>query len=104
MDARTQLSAIDREIAIQILPCIDRYLSSRAGDVKKLKPPETGFRLRCGDYRLFFDLTGKTNLHHSACDTDRGLPLTAGTNSGALLRDRMCTRNLTLLRFPHHLP
>jgi len=24
--------------------------------VKKLKPPETGFRLRCGDYRAFFGL------------------------------------------------
>jgi mRNA-degrading endonuclease RelE of RelBE toxin-antitoxin system len=24
--------------------------------VKKLKPPHTGFRLRCGDYRVFFDL------------------------------------------------
>jgi mRNA-degrading endonuclease RelE of RelBE toxin-antitoxin system len=23
--------------------------------VKKLKPPLTGFRLRCGDYRVFFD-------------------------------------------------
>ena len=27
----------------------------RTGDVKKLKPPLTGFRLRCGDYRVFFD-------------------------------------------------
>jgi mRNA-degrading endonuclease RelE of RelBE toxin-antitoxin system len=23
--------------------------------VKKLKPPLTGFRLRCGDYRVFLD-------------------------------------------------
>jgi mRNA-degrading endonuclease RelE of RelBE toxin-antitoxin system len=34
---------------------LDRYLTSRTGDVKKLKPPMTGFRLRCGDYRIFFD-------------------------------------------------
>ena len=34
---------------------MDRYLSDRTGDVKKLKPPRTGFRLRCGDYRVFFD-------------------------------------------------
>jgi len=40
---------------MQILRCLDRYLANRAGDVKKLKPPRTGFRLRCGDYRLFFD-------------------------------------------------
>jgi mRNA-degrading endonuclease RelE of RelBE toxin-antitoxin system len=40
---------------MQILYCVDRYLSARTGDVKKLRPPRTGFRLRCGDYRVFFD-------------------------------------------------
>jgi mRNA-degrading endonuclease RelE of RelBE toxin-antitoxin system len=55
-EARTDLRAIDRETAIQILHCVDRYLASRTGDVKKLKAPLTGFRLRCGDYRVFFDL------------------------------------------------
>jgi mRNA-degrading endonuclease RelE of RelBE toxin-antitoxin system len=55
-EARANLRAIERDIARQILHCIDRYLSNRAGDVKKLKPPRTGFRLRCGDYRVFFDL------------------------------------------------
>ncbi len=54
-DARADLRAIDRETAMQILHCIDRYLASRTGDVKKLKPPHTGFRLRCGDHRVFFD-------------------------------------------------
>ena len=34
---------------------MDRYLASRTFDVKKLKPPLTGFRLRCSDYRVFFD-------------------------------------------------
>jgi len=47
--------AIERQPALQILFCVDRYLASRTGDVKKLKPPLTGFRLRCGDYRVFFD-------------------------------------------------
>jgi mRNA-degrading endonuclease RelE of RelBE toxin-antitoxin system len=54
-EARADLRAIDRETAMQILHCIDRYLASRAGNVKKLKPPLTGFRLRCGDRRVFFD-------------------------------------------------
>ena len=54
-EARADLRAIDGETAMQILHCLDRYLASRAGDVKKLKPPRTGFRLRCGDYRVFFD-------------------------------------------------
>lgn len=54
-EARADLRAIPREAAMQILYCLDRYLASRAGSVKKLKPPLTGFRLRCGDFRVFFD-------------------------------------------------
>ncbi len=54
-EARADLRAIDRETAIQILHCVDRYLASRSGDVKRLKHPATGFRLRCGDHRVFFD-------------------------------------------------
>ncbi len=54
-EARADLRAINRETAMQILYCIERSLASRTGDVKKLKPPLTGFRLRCGDYRVFFD-------------------------------------------------
>jgi mRNA-degrading endonuclease RelE of RelBE toxin-antitoxin system len=54
-EARAELRAIDRETAMQILRCVDRYMANRTGDVKKLKPPRTGFRLRCGDYRVFFD-------------------------------------------------
>jgi len=68
-EARADLRAIDRETAMQILYCVDRYLATRAGDVKKLKPPYTDFRLRCGDYRVFFqpkeentiDITGVKN-------------------------------------------
>ncbi len=59
---RADLRAIERETAMQILHCIDRYLASRAGDVKKLKPPRTGFRLRCGDYRVFFDLKDENTI------------------------------------------
>jgi mRNA-degrading endonuclease RelE of RelBE toxin-antitoxin system len=40
---------------MQILYCIDDYITRRVGDVKKLKPPRTDYRLRCGDYRVFFD-------------------------------------------------
>jgi mRNA-degrading endonuclease RelE of RelBE toxin-antitoxin system len=62
-DARSELRAIDRETALQILRCIDRYLANRAGDVTKLKPPLEGFRLRCGDYRVFFDAEGDRAIH-----------------------------------------
>ena len=61
-EARADLQAIERQTAVQILYCVDRYLTSRAGDVKKLKPPRTGFRLRCGDYRVFFDQKGENNI------------------------------------------
>jgi mRNA-degrading endonuclease RelE of RelBE toxin-antitoxin system len=61
-EGRVDLRAIDRETAMQILHCVDRYLASRSGDVKKLKPPRTGFRLRCGDYRVFFDQQNDTTI------------------------------------------
>jgi mRNA-degrading endonuclease RelE of RelBE toxin-antitoxin system len=62
-EARTDLRAIDRDTAMQILHCLDRYLANRTGDVKKLKPPLTGFRLRCGDYRVFFDQKDESTIH-----------------------------------------
>ena len=62
-EARTDLRAVDRDVAMQILHCVDRYLASRTGEVKKLKPPLTGFRLRCGDYRVFFDLHERNAIH-----------------------------------------
>ena len=58
MDAPADLRAIDRETAMQILYCLDRYLANRSGDVKKLKPPRTEFRLRCGHYRVLFKPQG----------------------------------------------
>ena len=61
-EARADLRAIDRETALTILHCVDRYLSSRNGDVKKLKPPLIGFRLRCGDYRIFFEQSGENAI------------------------------------------
>ena len=56
--ARADVRAIDRNAAMQILGCIDDYITKRAGSVKALRPPLTGFRLRCGNYRVFFDQTG----------------------------------------------
>ena len=65
-ESRADLRAIDREPAIQILYCLDRYLASRTGNVRKLKPPLTGFRLRCGDYRVFFDLKNDDTIEVTA--------------------------------------
>lgn len=56
--ARSDVRAIERNAAMQILGCIDDYITRRTGGVKALKPPLIGFRLRCGNYRVFFDQTG----------------------------------------------
>ena len=67
-EAQAELRAIDRETAIGILHCLDHFLKNREGDVKELKPPRTDYRLRCGDYRLFFDFvvyvtrSGRTSI------------------------------------------
>jgi mRNA-degrading endonuclease RelE of RelBE toxin-antitoxin system len=61
-EAKANLRAIDRDTALQILYCLTRYLKTRAGNVKQLKPPRTDFRLRCGDYRLFFDRLSKNAI------------------------------------------
>ena len=65
-EARSDLRSVDRENAMQILACIDRFLTTRSGDVKKLKPPLSGFRLRCGDYRVFFDLKDENTIAATA--------------------------------------
>ena len=65
-EARADLRAIDRDQVLQILYCISRYLTNRIGDVKKLKPLLTGFRLRCGDYRAFFDRKDDNNVEITA--------------------------------------
>jgi mRNA-degrading endonuclease RelE of RelBE toxin-antitoxin system len=61
-EARADLRAIERETAMLILRCVDRYLINRAGSVKKLKPPRTDFRLRCGDCRVFVDHKDKNSI------------------------------------------
>lgn len=53
-EARSELLAIDRDVALRILQTIDRYLATGAGDVIKLQPPRFEFRLRIGDYRVIF--------------------------------------------------
>jgi len=55
-EARADLRAVDRLRAVEILHCIDHYRATHTGDIKRLKPPLSCFRLRCGDYRVFFDV------------------------------------------------
>jgi mRNA-degrading endonuclease RelE of RelBE toxin-antitoxin system len=60
--AKSDLRLIDRTTALDILHCVDRYLIQRDGDVKQLRPPLTGLRLRCGDYRIFFRKMGENGI------------------------------------------
>jgi mRNA-degrading endonuclease RelE of RelBE toxin-antitoxin system len=53
-EACADLRAIDRETALRLLRAVDSYLTTGAGDVKKLHPPRHEFRLRVGDYRVLF--------------------------------------------------
>jgi mRNA-degrading endonuclease RelE of RelBE toxin-antitoxin system len=53
--AKADVRRIDRDTAMRILAALDRFARTGEGDVKHLQdiePPE--FRLRVGDYRLFF--------------------------------------------------
>jgi hypothetical protein len=52
-NAQAQIAAIDRETALGILHAIDDYLTSGAGDVKKLRPPRRELRLRATERRVF---------------------------------------------------
>jgi mRNA-degrading endonuclease RelE of RelBE toxin-antitoxin system len=61
-EAKADLRAIDRQTALDILHCVARYLETRNGDVKKLKPPRTDYRLRCGEYRIFFDPSDERSI------------------------------------------
>jgi mRNA-degrading endonuclease RelE of RelBE toxin-antitoxin system len=61
-EAKRELRAIDRKAALDILHCADRYLVTREGDVKQLKPPLSGSRLRCGNYRIFFTQPTSTGI------------------------------------------
>ncbi|MGA9527943.1 MAG: hypothetical protein WBS24_07505, partial [Terriglobales bacterium] len=93
-EARADLRAIDRDTAVQIPHCVDRYLASRTGDVKMLKPPLTGFRLRCGSYPLFFDLKDETQ--------SGSLPSAIAAKPTGKMQLRIHVRSIILMETPGH--
>lgn len=53
--AKADVRRLDKPTAMRVLYALHRFAESGEGDVKRLQgiePPE--FRLRAGDYRLFF--------------------------------------------------
>ena len=56
------MAALDKGIARRVKQGVERFAETGTGDVKRLEPPLTGFRLRCGDYRVFFDLKDESTV------------------------------------------
>jgi mRNA interferase RelE/StbE len=53
--AEADVAKLDRRVAQRVLKALRRYAQTGAGDVRRLKPPLSGFRLRVGDWRLRFE-------------------------------------------------
>lgn len=62
-EARADVRAIDRDIALRLLETLARFLETEAGDVKQLhgfEPPQ--YRLRIGDWRVIFRKSGEDTI------------------------------------------
>ena len=69
-EARADLRVINRDTALQILRTVDRYLSTGAGDVKKLRPPRDEFRSESATTE--FSSFTKTTLRSRSCGCSIG--------------------------------
>jgi hypothetical protein len=69
-EARADIRAIDREIALRLLKALARFLETDAGNVQQLEgldPPQ--FRLRIGDWRYLPVNPARIPLRSCACAT-----------------------------------
>lgn len=66
--AYRDLALLPRKEAGRIVNRIEKLVEDLRGDVTKLKPPLTGFRLRVGDYRVLFDVEGDELFVHRVRD------------------------------------
>jgi mRNA-degrading endonuclease RelE of RelBE toxin-antitoxin system len=62
--ALDDLRRIPKRFARQILAKVSRLEHGLHGDVKRLTSFDIDYRLRSGDYRVLFDLEGKTIIVH----------------------------------------
>ncbi len=53
--ARKEARALDRQTRERLVEAIDRMAETEHGDITTLKAPLQGFRLRVGDWRVFFE-------------------------------------------------
>jgi mRNA-degrading endonuclease RelE of RelBE toxin-antitoxin system len=57
--ARADIRGLDKPTAMRILHALHRFAESGTGNIKSLQGDLEEFRLRAGDYRLFFVSTGE---------------------------------------------
>jgi len=62
--ARATLDRMSPDVARRILRKIDRLRNGLAGDVKRLKAFVPEYRLRVGDWRVLFDVSGAAITVH----------------------------------------
>ena len=56
------LQTIPSRIAGQVLRKIERLEGGLVGDIKRLRAHDFAYRLRCGDYRVLFDVIEDTAM------------------------------------------
>ena len=58
--ALRDLRKLSKDVDRRVLAKIESLRDDLRGDVKRLKGTDPGYRLRVGDYRVLFDLEGRT--------------------------------------------
>lgn len=53
---RASLRKLDPPVAREVSEAVVRFAEEGAGDVARLRPPETGYRLRVRDWRVFMEI------------------------------------------------
>ena len=67
--ARSDLRRLDREAALRILHSLTRYGETGQGDVKHLTDRAGIYRLRVGNWRIFFDLDAHDQVRIHGVDS-----------------------------------
>jgi mRNA-degrading endonuclease RelE of RelBE toxin-antitoxin system len=71
--ALEDLRRIPKRFAAQIVAKISRLERGLRGDIKRLTNLDCDYRLRCGDYRVLFDVEGDAVARPSCAAPQRGV-------------------------------
>ena len=63
-EALAALKRLSPDVRNRILRKVDRMRNGLSGDVKRLKAHTFEYRLRVGDWRILFEVAGKTIIIH----------------------------------------